>query len=62
MKKLNDELKVNKIINKIEVKDMEINADPCKVYWEDYGLMHEVDCDKDCGTWPLLSPEASVKY
>lgn len=61
MKKLENGLKVKKITNKIELKDMEINADPCKIYYDKYDLLHEYDCDYDCGLG-LLGAQASVAY
>ena len=41
-------IKVDQIKEKVELKDMEINADPCKFYWEDYGEQGKIDCNRDC--------------
>ena len=41
-------IKVDQIKEKVELKDMEINADPCKFYWEDYGEKGKIDCNSDC--------------
>lgn len=41
-------IEVQKIKEKVELKDMEINADPCKYIWEDYGRRGGKDCLIDC--------------
>ena len=56
-------LEVKKIENKLELKDMEINSDPCKSYWDKKHLKHEYDCDYDCKTWyGKVTPEQSTCY
>ncbi|WP_170177307.1 hypothetical protein [Acidilutibacter cellobiosedens] len=41
-------LKIKKIENKIEVKDVAGQNDPCKYYWEDEGKKGKYDCLVDC--------------
>lgn len=41
-------LKIKKIENKIEVKDVAGQSDICKHYWEDDKLVGMLDCLYDC--------------
>ena len=39
-------MKIEKIKEKVEVKDFQINDDYlCKFYWDNYQMMHQYDCD-----------------
>lgn len=55
-------IEVQKIKEKVELKDMEVNADRCKYYWTQYQIPGREDCLKDCGTWPFQDAYASDRY
>lgn len=41
-------LKIKKIENKIDLKDLKIESDPCKILFTKYGLLRGDDCMHDC--------------
>jgi len=55
-------LKVKKIKEKIELKDMEINDDPCKYFWSQYKLVGQYDCMSDCKYKGKVSAYGSDRY
>lgn len=55
-------LKVKKIEEKVELKDMEINADPCKYHWTQYHTAGRYDCLRDCKYKGVVSPYGSDRY
>ncbi|MCR2043146.1 hypothetical protein [Anaerosalibacter massiliensis] len=52
-------LKIKKIEEKMELLDVEAQADPCKFFWDNDGVAGLYDCLKDCKG---KTPYASVKY
>lgn len=55
-------LKVKKIKEKIELKDMEINDDPCKYHWLQYHTAGRYDCLSDCKYKGKVSAYGSDRY
>ena len=55
-------LEVKKIKEKIELKDMEINDDPCKYYWSQYKLVGQYDCMSDCKYKGKVTAYGSDRY
>ena len=53
-------MKIEKIKEKIEIKDMQVNADPCKINYDLYGQLRTDDCMYDC-TDPV-GPYGSIAY
>nr|WP_314278615.1 hypothetical protein [uncultured Peptostreptococcus sp.] len=41
-------LKIKKIENKIKLKDLKIESDPCKILFTKYGVLRGDDCMHDC--------------
>lgn len=39
---------ITKITEKLELKDVEVQADPCKAWWTEHGIWGKDDCLKDC--------------
>ena len=50
-------MKIEKIKEKIEIKDMQVNGDPCKYYFDEYGWTGQYDCMNDC-----IAPNESPAY
>ncbi|CEN24006.1 hypothetical protein [Paraclostridium sordellii] len=58
-------IEVKKIKEKVELKDMEINGDPCKYFWNQYHAAGHDDCMEDCTEckgWKLHCANGSDRY
>lgn len=55
-------LKVEEIKEKIELKDMEINGNPCKYFWTQYNRVGEYDCMTDCKYKGVVSAYGSDRF
>lgn len=54
--------KIDQIKEKIELKDMKINANVCKFFGDEYHQSGKYDCLTDCKAVGYLSTYSSDKY
>lgn len=52
-------LHIKKIEEKIELQDVEVQADPCKWYYDNKDLISQIDCMTDCIN---KTPKGTVAY
>ncbi|WP_343095120.1 hypothetical protein [Clostridioides difficile] len=50
---------IKKIEEKIELQDVEVQADPCKWYYDKHGIISQIDCMVDCAG---STPKGTVAY
>lgn len=55
-------LKIKKIQRKIEIKDVAVQDDPCRVSWDKYRIPGDYDCLYDCTDPTRSGAYASPNY
>lgn len=58
----NEMEKIEKLKEKIDIKDMSLNSDICIWGWRDKKETGHEDCLRDCGTIFKKTPYGSIKY